>query len=186
MNPLALECLLSRFSTGPKHLVDPGPNASQLELMVQAGLRGPDHGELVPWRVVVIDGAAKVRMADLFVQHAQQKGKSPEAIEMERDRALRAPTTLAVIAQIDPAHPLVPAHEQWMCIGGAITNMLNAAHAMGFGAKILSGDKTRSASILQAFCQPGETLAGWITLGTPNKKPSTNKPKDWRRVLSPW
>jgi|GEM_PF-6047092 len=131
MNPSALECLLSRFSTGPKHLVDPGPNASQLELMVQAGLRGPDHGELVPWRVVVIDGAAKVRMADLFVQHAQQKGKSPEAIEMERDRALRAPTTLAVIAQIDPAHPLVPAHEQWMCIGGATTNKLNAGPALG-------------------------------------------------------
>jgi hypothetical protein len=57
---------------------------------------------------------------------------------------------------------------------------------MGFGAKILSGDKTRSVLILQSFCQPGETLAGWITLGTPNKKPSTNKPKDWRRVLSTW
>ena len=55
---------------------------------------------------------------------------------------------------------LVPAHEQWMCIGGAITNMLNAAHAMGFGAKILSGNITHSALIVQTSCLPGETLAG--------------------------
>ena len=54
----------------------------------------------------------------------------------------------------------MPAHEQWMCIGGAITNMLNAAHAMGFGAKILSGDITHSALIVQTSCLPGETLAG--------------------------
>lgn len=165
--PDTLSALLSRFSLGIKHLGEPGPNAAQLQALVHAALRAPDHAELVPFRLVAVQGAAREPLATLFEQHARAKGKDDAGVAIERERALKAPLTLAVLARIDMGHPLVPAHEQWMCVGGAVANILNAAHAMGYAGKMLSGEKARSASIAAAFGEPGETLVGWISIGTP-------------------
>lgn len=180
----ALSTLLSRYSQGGKHLVEPGPSAKQLQVLAQAALRAPDHGELIPFRFCVIQGDAKIRMADLFERYARRKGKDESSCVIERERALRAPLTLAIIARIDTHHPVVPSHEQWMCVGGAITNVLNAAHMMGFAGKMLSGEKVRSADIVGAFCDPGESLVGWISIGTPVKQGAPKRPKDSDSVLS--
>lgn len=183
----ALESLLTRYSQGIKYLTEPGPDDAALEAIVEAALRAPDHGELLPWRLCLVRGAARHKLADLFCAHARAKGKNEEALALERERALKAPLTVAVVARIDLGHPQVPAHEQWMCVGGAVTNFLNAVHAMGFAAKMLSGDKARSAQITQAFCRPGETLVGWIAVGTPTRSSSGREhhvPKE--QVLSDW
>lgn len=185
--PAALASLLSRYSLGIKHLSAPGPDAAQLQALVDAALRAPDHAELVPFRLVAVQGAARERLADLFEQHARSKGKDAAALNIERERALKAPLSLAVLARIDLGHPLVPAHEQWMCVGGAVANILNAAHAMGLAGKMLSGDKTRSAPIAAAFCAPGETLVGWISIGTPVRAPRSGHAKPQAaQVLRHW
>ena len=184
--PTALDGLLSRHSLGIKHLTEPGPNADQLAQMVQAAQRAPDHAELVPYRFAVVQGDARIPLAELFARHAQARGKDAQAVTIERERALRAPLTLAVIARIDLGHPLVPAHEQWMCVGGAVTNLLNAAHLLGFAGKVLSGDKARASAIVEAFCQPGETLVGWIAIGTPTQPPKARSGPATHPVAADW
>jgi nitroreductase len=185
--PAALQALLSRQSVGIKHLQEPGPSDEQLQRMVEAALRAPDHAGLVPFRFAVVRGAARDRLGELFVQAAIDGGKSEPDAQVDRERARRAPLTVAVIARIDSGHPLVPAHEQWACVGGALTNLLNAAHAMGFGGKMLSGSKVRHPALQQAFAGPGETLLGWIALGTPVNSPSrkVTKPRA-ADVLREW
>ena len=78
-----LALLLNRYSLGIKHLQAPGPDATQLQTMVAAALRAPDHAELVPFRFVVVQGAARERLADLFAEHALRKGKDAEGVAME-------------------------------------------------------------------------------------------------------
>ena len=169
----ALQALLGRYSVGPKHLVAPGPDETQLRLMVQAALRAPDHGELLPFRFKLVRSeAAKARMAALFAEAARRSGKDEAACAADAERASRPPLTVAVMARIDLGHPQVPAHEQWVCVGGALSNFLTAAHLLGFGGKMLSGAKVRDTAITAAFCAPGETLLGWIALGTPLKPAS--------------
>ncbi|WP_077035345.1 nitroreductase [Pelomonas sp. KK5] len=167
-----LDALLSRYSVGPKHLVEPGPDDESLRLMTEAALRGPDHGELLPWRFKVVRGVARERMAALFADAARRAGKDEAGAAMDAERALKPPVTVAVVARIDLGHPQVPAHEQWVCVGGALANFLDAAHLLGYGGKMLSGAKVRDPQIAAAFCEPGETLLGWIALGTPVKKPA--------------
>ena len=169
---LALRALLGRYSVGPKHLVEPGPDEAQLRLMVEAALRGPDHGELLPWRLKIVRGEARSRMAELFAAAARRAGKDEGGAALDAERALRPPLTVAVVARIDLGHPQVPAHEQWAAVGGAIANFMAAAHLLGFGGKMLSGAKARNPAIAAAFCDPGETLVGWIALGTPVRKPA--------------
>lgn len=187
MNPDALQNLLSRQSVGIKHLREPGPDDAQLRHMVEAALHAPDHAGLVPFRFAVVRDAARQQLAALYEQAARAAGKDGASMRIDGERALRAPVTLAVIARLDLGHPQVPAHEQWACVGGAIANVLNAAHALGFGGKMLSGAKARNPAIVSAFCRPGETLLGWIALGTPAGSPANPHAKERAAdVLSDW
>ncbi|MBL8288618.1 MAG: nitroreductase [Rubrivivax sp.] len=185
--PLALRSLLSRHSLGGKHLVEPGPDDAALRLMAEAALHAPDHAGLVPFRFKVVRGAARERMAGLFERAALAAGKDAGEARIDAGRALRPPVTVAVLARIDAGHPVVPAHEQWAAVGGAITNFLNAAHALGFAGKMLSGNKARQPAIQAAFCDAGQTLVGWISLGTPAQPPSAGRAKAGvEQVVSEW
>lgn len=172
---MTLDALLTRYSVGPKHLVEPGADDAQLGLMMQAALRGPDHAELVPYRFKLVRGPARASMATLFADAARAAGKDEAGAALDAERAARPPVTVAVVARIDLGHPLVPAHEQWLAVGAAIGGFLTAAHAQGFGGKMLSGAKARDPGLIAAFCEPGETLLGWIAMGTP--APSDKPPK---------
>lgn len=179
--------LLGRYSVGTKYLADPAPTRDDLQRMTEAALRAPDHAGLVPFRFVAIRDGARERLADLFEQAAVQAGKNATDAALDRRRALDPPLLVAVIARIDPGHPVATLHEQWMTVGGALTNFLNAAHALGYGGKMLSGAKVRAAPVVAAFCEPGEQLVGWVVLGTPRKPgtPKFSKP-DAAEVMRDW
>ena len=51
-----LELLTTRRST--KSLTAPAPDELQLETMLQAASQVPDHGNLTPWRFIVINSEA--------------------------------------------------------------------------------------------------------------------------------
>ena len=56
-NP-ALDLLLTRRSVSANSLGEPGPNQAELELMLKAASRVPDHKKLVPWRFILFQGKA--------------------------------------------------------------------------------------------------------------------------------
>lgn len=162
----AMERLLTRHSVGAKHLVPPGPSDEQLWLAALAALRAPDHEKLMPFRFAVIGEAERPVLADLYADVARRAGRSEEDVGVERERALRAPTLVAMLVHVDEAHEVVPAHEQWLAAGGALSNFVTALHFMGYAAKVLSGHKVRDPAIASAFCASGEQLVAWIAAGT--------------------
>jgi nitroreductase len=170
-NPLspALQALLSRHSLGPRWMVAPGPSHAELELAIRVALRGPDHGRLQPWRVLIIAPEQRAALADLFTQVAIEDGKNTEDIAAERERAHNGPVLIAWVASILKDEARIPPHEQWIAVGTAIGNFMNAVHLMGFGAKMLSGRKCRHPALVQAFCETGEELVGFTCIGTPTK-----------------
>jgi nitroreductase len=159
--------LLSRTSVGTRQLREPAPPHEALLRMTAAALRAPDHEGLVPFRFAVVRGEARQRLADLFEAAALAQGKPPEQARRDRERATAPPLLVAVIARIDAGHPVATVHEQWIALGGALANFLTAAHALGYGGKMLSGSKVRDHGVMAAFCRPGESLVGWMVLGTP-------------------
>jgi nitroreductase len=69
----ALDLLLARRSTG--QLEAPAPGDAELEMIFDAGLRAPDHGHLRPWRFVVIRGAARAALGELFAAATQARDR---------------------------------------------------------------------------------------------------------------
>jgi nitroreductase len=179
----ALRLLASRHSVGPKHLRPPAPSDGQLRSAIAAALRAPDHGKLIPFRFVVVRDDGLERLAALFVDYGRRCDKGDEELALERRRAMQAPLVIAVLARLNPMHE-VPLHEQWMAVGGAVTNVLNALHFMGFGAKMLSGRRAADPQIGAAFCRDGEQLAGWISCGTPGSPPRARSDDEPDRIYS--
>ena len=134
-NPV-VEFMLARRSTLARLLGGPGPDVSELETILRAGSRVPDHGKLAPWRFLVIRGGARERlgmgMAEVF--RSANPLASADRLEHERDLALRAPVIVAVISNPVPQHK-IPVWEQQLSAGAVCQNVLAAAIAMGYGAQ---------------------------------------------------
>lgn len=174
-----LAALLARRSAGAKFLVAPAPAPDALARMVLAFSRAPDHGRLVPFRLVEIGEGARARLADAV--EAAQRVLTPEMSEMERDKArekaTQGPMLLALIARIDAAHPKITASDQWLAVGAALENFLLAAQAEGFGVAIRSGRYLEQAP-LRALLALGENeqLVSLLALGSVSEWPP-EKPK---------
>ncbi len=184
----ALSLLLSRHSTSAKHLAEPGPTDSEIEQVVLAALRAPDHNKLVPFRFLVFRGEDLERLARLFEDYGARRGRSGRELEAERQRAKQAPVVLGVLATIAPDNPDVPVHEQWACVGGAISNAVTALHFLGYGAKMVSGVRAADERIAAAHAREGEQLVGWIVCGTPTSAPKARgdiDPRDLIRRFGP-
>ncbi len=178
-----LGTLLSRVSDGV--LQDPAPDAAALERIVAAGLRAPDHGKLRPWRFVAIRGEARARFADLCVAAMRARDSTATAAEAERMRGklLAPPLILALGMRVTPGHK-VPETEQVMSVAAAAMNMLNAAHALGFAGKWITGPNTYDPAVAAALGV--DQLAGFLYLGTRSEAPAPVRRPAVAEHLSEW
>jgi len=164
-----LEFLNSRRSTPSRQLGEPGPDAAQLDALLAAAVRVPDHGKLTPWRLILIRGDARrqlgERLADLHKRIEPDIGES--ALTKDRERYSYAPLILAVVARTDPGHAKVPEQEQILSAGNVAYNLLLAAHALGFGAQWLTGWAAydRQAAALFGLA-PNERIVAFVHVGT--------------------
>ncbi len=174
----ALALLLSRRSGSAKAMTAPGPDAAQLDTILTAASRVPDHGKLAPWRFIVFEGDARAafgeHLAALFA--AANPNAIPEIVDLERRRFQRAPTIVAVISRA-LGNPKVSEWEQVLSAGAACLNLSLAAHALGFTASWLTewpayDDRVRPLLGLAAH----EKVAGFIYLGTPGA-PLEDRPR---------
>ncbi len=180
--------LLERRSVSPRRLGAPGPSREQLECALQAALRAPDHGGLMPWRAIHIAPHGREALAQLFVEEKRRRDPlvSADDLVRAREHALNAPTLLAFVVCPRPG-TTVPLHEQWLAAGAALGNLLNAFHLLGFGAIVLSGDRCGDALLAQQLgLHESEKLAGFISAGTVLKTPPSATRKPLGAVWSEW
>jgi nitroreductase len=167
---LALDPLLARRSVG--QLQEPAPEGADLDLILDAGLRAPDHGRLRPWRFVIIRGDARLAYAEKLAEAATVRDPANAATLGERYRAWvrRTPMLIAVGVIVKPGN--IPEIEQLLSAGAAAMNMLNALHMLGYGGMWVTGPNTYDPNVnaLLGFEAPSR-LVGFLTAGTP--APST-------------
>ena len=64
-NETVMHFLLNRRSRPAKTLSTPIPNKDELLELLSAGARTPDHGKLVPWRFIVLQGKTLTKLGSL-------------------------------------------------------------------------------------------------------------------------
>ena len=113
----------------------------------------------------------RARFADLAVKALRARDETATDAEAERMRGklLAPPLILALGVHVTPAHK-VPAEEQVMAVAAAAMNMLNAAHALGYAGKWVTGPNAYDPAVAAGLglAEPGR-LAGFLYLGTPGE-----------------
>lgn len=182
----ALDLLLTRVSV--TRLADPAPNAAQMDVILRAALRAPDHGQLRPWRFLTVQGDARERLGALFAEalRLRQPELPDDALAKPRKMPLRAPMVLVVIARVLP-HPKIPESEQVLAVACAAHGVLLAAHAQGLGAVWRTGEFAYDPYVAQQLgLADNEQVLGFIYLGTPDGNPRTPPELDPRNFVRPW
>jgi nitroreductase len=182
-----LGTLLSRRSTAIKALSAPGPTAAQMEEILTAATRVPDHGKLAPWWFVVFDGDAREKFGAVlreayFLEDAQA---APAKLDLEAEKFLRAPVVVAVVSRIRDSK--IPQWEQILSAGACCYNLCLAANAMGFGSNWVTGWPAFNAKVREALgCDERDKIAGFIYLGTQGEKPEERERPALADIVSAW
>lgn len=167
----ALEVIRARRSIG--RLIDPAPSDSELTQILEAGAAAPDHGELKPWRFIVLRGDAKDAfgevLAGAYVARVKAVGGEPTdgQLKKERTKLGRAPLVVVVCA-VNQHSEEIPWIEQVLAAGAAVQNMSLAATALGYASMWRTGPAAYDKRILHAFgLRDDDAIVGFLYLGTP-------------------
>jgi len=175
--------LTEQLSIPAADLVAPGPDKQQLEAILQSAMSAPDHGNLTPYRFLIIEGDARHALSDVFAEAARKRQLDDSAIEKQRQKPLRSPMIIAVVAQITD-NPLIPEIEQLLSAGCAAQHIQLASRQLGFGSIWLTGDNCYDHHIYQALgLSIDERMVGFIYIGTPKAVPvKKNRPRAMART----
>ncbi|VVT06914.1 conserved hypothetical protein [Roseovarius sp. EC-HK134] len=185
-NPAALDFLLSRRSRPAKTLGLPVPDSDALRPLLAAATRVPDHGKLEPWRLIVLERAALVRLAGLVAKAGARLGKSPEDIAKAETQFADAHLAVAVIESPKPSDK-IPAIEQTYSAACVCLSLLNAALAAGWGANWLSGWPSHDRGFAQTALglTEHERIAGFLHIGTEGAAPP-ERPRPDIDAITTW
>ncbi|HXA35873.1 MAG TPA: nitroreductase [Steroidobacteraceae bacterium] len=161
------DAIETRSSAG--RLTDPGPTPAEIERLLQAAARAPDHGRLKPWRFIVLHGPDREAFtkAAAAAKRARIPTMTEEQMVLEREKIERSPTIVLAACVVDRAKNKVPEIEQIIAVGAAVENLLLAAHALGYGAMWKTGAAAYDPAVKAVVgLQPDDHIVAILHLGT--------------------
>ena len=169
----ALDLLFRRRSIG--RLTEPAPTDAELDQLLRAAAAAPDHGELRPWRFIVLRGEAKEAfgevLAEAYLRRVELAGGAPEPARLakERTKLNRAPLVV-IVAAVHVHDDKIPWDDQLGSAHAAAQNLLLAATALGYGSMWRTGDPVFDPHV-KAAVGVGEhdAIVGFLYVGTPHE-----------------
>lgn len=180
----------SRQTILPKRLMLPGPDPDQLGMILDAAAAAPDHGQLLPWRFVLVPQSARARLGDVFGAALIERdaAATPEQVAQAREKAHRSPLLMLAVVDGERGDPEIDLHERIVSAGCAVQNMLLMATALGYGSALTSGKALKSPVLRALFgLSPGEHALCFISMGTvQSRKGERLRParEDYLSILS--
>ena len=146
-----------------------------LNLILNAGLRIPDHGGLKPWKIIIINGDRRKKFdEEVILKEYKSNNNNPtsDMLKMESTRFQRADTVIAVLST-PVQHSKIVEWEQILSAGAMCTTILYAAQSLGYAAQwITEWYAYNKNTILKLGGDPSkDKIAGFIYIGEKNRDP---------------
>ncbi len=181
-----LSFLTEQISIPAKELTLPAPDEKQLEAILQTAMSSPDHGELTPFRFLVIQDDALSELSEVFKQAAIQRGADDSTILKQQKKPLRSPMIITVIATITD-NPSIPEVEQILCAGVAAQHIQLACRSLNFGSIWLTGENCYDLFVYQALgLELNERIIGFIYVGTAKGVNHKKNRSDAKKITRFW
>ncbi len=159
-----------------------------VEKILAAGIRVPDHGALNPWKVKVISGE-KLKVIDEEIILSEFKKDNPnaskESLETESKRLQRASIVLAVLST-PVEHPKIPEWEMILSSGAVCMNLLSCAQSLGYAAQWLTEWYAYNEKMLKFLGgrEKIDKISGFIYIGHKIEEPNERRRPDPSKVVT--
>ncbi len=159
-----------------------------LQIIINAGIRVPDHGALNPWKIKVIKDD-KLKVIDESIILTEFKRENPEASKesliIESKRLQRASVVMAVIST-PVEHPKIPNWEMVLSSGAVCMNLLSCAQSLGYAAQWLTEWYAYNNKMLEYLGgRPNiDRISGFIYIGHKVEEPNERRRPDPDKVVS--
>ena len=179
---------LKRRSVLAKKMKNHPIKDDDLQIIINAGIRVPDHGALNPWKIKVIKDD-KLKVIDEDVIFKEFKKENPEAsnesLEIESKRLQRASVVLAVIST-PVEHPKIPNWEMVLSSGAVCMNILSCAQSLGYAAQWLTEWYAYNAKMLEYLGGRSgiDRISGFIYIGHKVEEPNERKRPEPQKVVT--
>jgi nitroreductase len=156
----------TRSSAG--RLGAPGPSREDLDRLLQAAARAPDHGRLQPWRFVVLDGAVREAFTAAAAEAKRLRVPTLTADQLaaDREKMNRSPAIVVIGCAVNREQSKVPEIEQVVAVGAAAQNLFLAAHDLGLGVMWKTGAAAYDPAVKAVVgLRPDDHIVAIIHLG---------------------
>tara|TARA_B100001121_G_scaffold310080_1_gene339417 strand:+ start:937 stop:1500 length:564 start_codon:yes stop_codon:yes gene_type:complete len=179
---------LNRRSILAKKMSNKEIPKKDLEKILAAGIRVPDHGALNPWKLKVITGEKLKKIDEEIILEEfkhENPNPSPEQIEIESKRLQRASVVIAVLST-PVEHPKIPKWEMHLSSGAVCMNLLSCAQSLGYAGQWLTEWYAYNKKMLNFLGGNPDTdqISGFIYLGHKIEKPNERRRPNPDNVIS--
>src|SRR5262249_25586804 len=154
--------MLGRRSIG--RLVAPAPADDELVSLVATAAKGPDHGRLRPWRLILIRDGARDSVGQAFADALAPDDDAGRARAAAKPS--RAPLLLAIVFTPQDT-PRVPEWEQLAAASAMLQNLMLLLHRFGWDSAWRTGHASWAEPIRKLLqLEPNEQSLGFLYVGT--------------------
>jgi len=172
-NPETIDLLLGRRSVKTRDMTAPAPHGEDLETILTAAMRVPDHGKLTPWRYIVLDKHGQEILGESISDALIAESETSEKVaDKMAGFATQGPLLIVAVFSPERDHKIPLLEQQFSC-GASCMNMLISAHALGYVGLWLTGWASRSRAVARDLgLNDNEEVAGFMFFGTSAREPS--------------
>ena len=157
-------------------------NEIDLNSILQAGIRVPDHGALSPWKLKVIQGNAlkKIDEEIILLEFIKNKPESDKSAQLIESMRLQRAGAVIVVLSTPVDHPTIPLWEMQLSSGAVCMNLLSCAQSMGYAAQWLTEWYSYNDQVLSYLGgRVGlDRISGFIYIGHKLEEPNERRRPD--------
>ena len=159
-----------------------------LDKILNAGIRVPDHGALNPWKIKVIKGKSLKRVDEEIILKEFLK-ENPNAdqsiIDRESKRLQRASVVIAVISS-PVEHLKIPEWEMRLSSGAVCMNLLSCAQSLNYAAQWLTEWYAYNDTMLEFLGGDSkrDKISGFIYIGHKIEEPQERRRPDPKNIIT--
>ena len=184
----AFERISQRRSVKAADICEPGPSEEQIDQILQAAVRVPDHGKLGPWRFILFENQSRQDFGEFLSKRFKEVNPtaSEALLKLESKRFMRAPLIICVVAKIK-AGIRIPEWEQELSVGASCQNILNATNLLGFAGQWLTEWYSYDEQVNSRLgLDEDEKVAAFIYIGSAVEKPSERERPSLNTRITRW
>jgi len=181
--------LHTRRSVVAKKMLPVAPSQSDLDAIIDCGLRVPDHANVQPWQLVILQGESRKQFDEQTVLKAAIADASEPLTDMqqqlESSRMQRSGVVIAVLSTPVSPHK-IPVWEQQASAAAVCPHLLLAAQSLDYAAQWITEWLANHKSIIAALGGDPATdrVAGFIHIGKKEEEPKErNRPERENKVM---